>query len=85
MARAVEIVSLARFSDHQLTLLDGHGSLWVTCSRPWWMVWDWAWFALMPGKKAWVLLRSKDGRRTRVLAKVVSATLIWLGDAEVPE
>lgn len=68
MSTPVEIVESRAVRLHRVAIVDRHGHVWVTFSRPWWDLAAWAAFWLMPGKRDWVLLRRRNGRRARVRA-----------------
>lgn len=76
---SAEIVGAASYSAHRLAIQEHDGSVWLTFCRPWYDLASWLWWALTPGKRAWLLVRREDGRRQRVRAVRLARNVVKMG------
>ena len=73
---SVEIVHTEAANVSGLAVVSSRDEVWVTFHEPWWHLASWIWWALSPGKKAWLLIGTADGRRVRVRAWRASRTIV---------
>lgn len=58
----IEIVQTASFTQDGLVVIDKLGAVWLTHVRPWYDIGAQLRWALMPGEKAWLVLKTVRGR-----------------------
>jgi hypothetical protein len=75
----IEIVDAATLAHDGLIVIDEDSAVWRTFAPSPGDVVSWLWWWLAPGKRASLLLRGKDGRRTRVRAKRIARTYVRIG------
>ena len=81
---SVEIVHTASKSVNRLAVVTPLDEVWVTFQQPWWHLASWLWWFLSPGKKAWILVSTADGRRVRVRACRVAKNLVRSSGRSAP-
>lgn len=73
----IEIVHTDAWHVHGLVLIKD-GAAWWTFARPWWDLASWLWWALTPGRKQWVMIRSQ-GKCVRVRSVRLAPSTLRVG------
>ena len=74
--KTIRVTETSKVGAHALVLIDGDGSLFLTCAAPWWWLRTWLAFWLLPGAKIWSLIRTPGDKAGHFRRRVVRAVHI---------
>lgn len=73
----LDVVELDARTSHETALIRKDGTVWVAVAPQWWDLATWLWWWLCPlSKKAWVTIKTGDGRFIRSRAVRVAKAYV---------
>lgn len=75
----MNIVEVNDYAMHGLVVVDKRDGVWQTFQKPWWDMTSWLRWAITPGVKVWLHLKTADGRSVRVRAVRIAHTYVRMG------